>query len=581
MKKFIATMLVVVIALSASVNVLASGYNYGYNNNGYGYNNYNYGYNNNGYGYNNNYGYGNYGYYNCTGMRQTYSDQVFQYSPWFTNEFEQYGTEFHVYPTMPISRSDVFAPIGKAMERAYDDSNRTFSNNFGVPFRDFTWDPELASMAGGLYQRGIMSGYPEDNTVRFVNNITREEFAKVLVTTAKNNGIYSVYNNINSTFTDIKDSWAKQYIEECNAMGLMYGKSATVFAPQDMVTYEEYVAIMLRMANRTNGGYSFDVEDIAYGISNTMDIDFVDVEIAEDDFTLSAYGTKTIYMSVGETETVKVKASPSDVELKKSDVDWETNKSGYLKLGNDYVEDDRYILIDIKALKEGKVTLTATASYDEDESVEFTVVISDDEEYEEDDIFVTSIVLNPTAVNLNVGQNKAITATVKPSNATDKSITWESHNTSVATVDKNGKITAVGVGSTTVTATANDGSGVVATIDVTVTAEQVVSDAKAPVVQCLETVVVNKGSKGKFKVTAHDENLKSFDILQTDVLGITKLGIKIIDIEKVSNNTIYVHYEAVETCSGELSIAAGVAVDEAGNTSAESLGVYVCVNPID
>ena len=42
-------------------------------------------------------------------------------------------------------------------------------------------------------------------------------------------------------------------------------------------------------------------------------------------------------------------------------------------------------------------------------------------------------------------------ATIAPSNATDKTVTWESSNTNVATVE-NGKIIAVGVGSATITA---------------------------------------------------------------------------------------------------------------------------------
>ena len=586
MKKIISSVLAVVMVLSLSVSVFAyngstvyNGYN-GYYGNGY-YNDayYGNGYYNNGYYGNGYYGTG-YGYYNPTGMRQSYSDEVYNYSTWFVNEFEEYGVEFHLYPTLPISRSDVFAPIGKAMERAYEDSNRNFSNNFGVPFMDFTWDPELATVAGGLYQRGIMSGYKEDNTIRFMNNITRAEFAKVLVTTAKNNGIYNGYSNINSTFDDIDKCWAKQYINECNAMGLMYGKSATKFAPNDLVTYEEYVCIMIRMARRTNNTYAFDVEDLAFGISDTMDIDFVEVEL-ESDFTLSSYGTKTIYMSVGETKTVKVKVSPSDVEIKKSDVDWETNKSGYLKLGSDYVENDRYVAIDIKALKEGKVTLTAAASKDDDESVDYTIVISDDEDYYDDETYVTSITLNPTSVELNVGENKAITATVRPSNAADKSITWKSHNTNVAVVNQNGNITAVGIGNTTVSATANDGSGVIAIINVTVNAKtEIVVDNKAPVVECSDTIMKTVGQTGYITVTARDENLKSFNVSESDILGISKF-LKIVEIKKISNNTVEIHYQAMGQCSGELSIAAGVAVDEAGNTSAESLGVRTLINPVD
>jgi len=574
MKKILAVLVALVVMLS-TVSAFAytydpTGYNY-YNNN---YNNYNnYGYNNYGYGYNN--GYNGYGY--CTGMRMNYNDAEYQPSYWFNTYAEQYGIVFHLMPTMMITRNDVFAPFGKAMNKAYEDNGRTFSNNYGVPFVDFTWDPELYTIAGGLYQRGIMIGYPEDNTVRFGQNITRGELAKVLVLVAKQNGIYNGYSNINMTFNDTVGHWAEQYIAECNAMGLMVGMNQYEFAPDQYVTYEQFLAVIIRMAERANNSsYSIDIEDVAYGITTTMDIDFEGYDFNQD-FTLSAYGSKTVYLKVGETKTITVKATPSDIELKKSDIDWETNKSGYLKLGNDYVEDDRYVSIDIKALKEGRITLTAMSSKDEDECVNFAIVVSD-EEYDDDETYVTSITLNPTAVNLKVGESKTITATVKPSNATNKGIIWVSHNENVATVNANGKITAVGVGNTTIEARAEDGSGVVATIDVVVTAGSIANDdTTAPVVEFAGADNVSVGQKVTLTVTVNESNLANFEIKENDILGLTG-GASINKINKVSNNTYEITLMGVEVSSLALCIDAGVATDLNGNSSAQSNEVIIFVN---
>ncbi|WP_260425455.1 Ig-like domain-containing protein, partial [Tannerella forsythia] len=52
-----------------------------------------------------------------------------------------------------------------------------------------------------------------------------------------------------------------------------------------------------------------------------------------------------------------------------------------------------------------------------------------------------------------------LTATVAPSNATDKSLTWTSDNPQVASVDATGLVTIHKKGKATITATANDGSG--------------------------------------------------------------------------------------------------------------------------
>lgn len=72
------------------------------------------------------------------------------------------------------------------------------------------------------------------------------------------------------------------------------------------------------------------------------------------------------------------------------------------------------------------------------------------------DVAVTSISLDKTSLTLEVGQSETLMATVLPSNATDKSVTWTSSMQSVATV-ANGRVTAVGGGTTTIIATTNNG----------------------------------------------------------------------------------------------------------------------------
>ena len=83
-----------------------------------------------------------------------------------------------------------------------------------------------------------------------------------------------------------------------------------------------------------------------------------------------------------------------------------------------------------------------------------------------DFISVESVSLNKT-FSMVVGATLTLTATVTPSNATDKSVTWTSSNTSVATVSSTGVVTAITVGSATITVKTNDG-GKTATCSVTV-----------------------------------------------------------------------------------------------------------------
>lgn len=70
----------------------------------------------------------------------------------------------------------------------------------------------------------------------------------------------------------------------------------------------------------------------------------------------------------------------------------------------------------------------------------------------------TGISLNAKQLTMNVGESKAITATVLPSNASNKNVTWSSSNTDVATVSSTGVIKAVSTGGVIITATTVSGS---------------------------------------------------------------------------------------------------------------------------
>lgn len=83
-------------------------------------------------------------------------------------------------------------------------------------------------------------------------------------------------------------------------------------------------------------------------------------------------------------------------------------------------------------------------------------------------VLVSSISLNVTSKTLSINETLKLTATVAPSDATNKSVTWTSSNTSVATVDANGTITAKSKGNAVITVTANDGSNVSAKCTVNV-----------------------------------------------------------------------------------------------------------------
>lgn len=78
----------------------------------------------------------------------------------------------------------------------------------------------------------------------------------------------------------------------------------------------------------------------------------------------------------------------------------------------------------------------------------------------------TGITLNKTKLSLEKGKSETLTATVTPENSTD-TITWESSDKTKATVDNNGKVTAIAEGTATITAKTTSGKAAKCTVTVT------------------------------------------------------------------------------------------------------------------
>lgn len=104
----------------------------------------------------------------------------------------------------------------------------------------------------------------------------------------------------------------------------------------------------------------------------------------------------------------------------------------------------------VTALMEGTATITATTN-DGGFTAICTVTVNSEI------VDVTGVSLSATAKTINAGENFYLTANVTPDNATNKSVTWTTSDDTIATVDDNGKVTAKGDGTATITATTNDG----------------------------------------------------------------------------------------------------------------------------
>ena len=106
----------------------------------------------------------------------------------------------------------------------------------------------------------------------------------------------------------------------------------------------------------------------------------------------------------------------------------------------------------IRAIAPGRVKIYAEATDGSGVSTYIGIVVKQP---------VIDISLDCSNATINIGETKKITATVSPSNASNKNISWTSCDESVATVTSNGVVTDRGIGSTTIMASACDGNGAV------------------------------------------------------------------------------------------------------------------------
>lgn len=157
----------------------------------------------------------------------------------------------------------------------------------------------------------------------------------------------------------------------------------------------------------------------------------VKVTVPVDSVTLSP---KTLTLMVGETGNLTAEVLPA--EASDPTVTWSSSKTGVATVSDGTVT--------AKAV--GETTITAKAGGKSD-TCTVTVV--------EKKVPATSIELDKTSLTMKAGDSEKVTATLKPDDTTDK-VEWTSSDTSKATVDQDGNITAVAVGTATITAKAND-----------------------------------------------------------------------------------------------------------------------------
>jgi uncharacterized protein YjdB len=148
----------------------------------------------------------------------------------------------------------------------------------------------------------------------------------------------------------------------------------------------------------------------------------------------------SVSLTTGATQQLTTTVSPANATNKT--VTYSSNNTGVATVNGSGL---------LTAVSSGSAIITVTT---QDGAKTATVAIT----VNTSNVAVTSVSLSPTSVTLAVGETQQLTPTILPSNASNKSVSYASNNTAVATVNGSGLLTAVSNGTATITVTTADGN---------------------------------------------------------------------------------------------------------------------------
>ncbi|MBR4227327.1 MAG: Ig domain-containing protein, partial [Candidatus Methanomethylophilaceae archaeon] len=151
-----------------------------------------------------------------------------------------------------------------------------------------------------------------------------------------------------------------------------------------------------------------------------------------------ALSEDTLTMKPGEQRTLTPIITPSNATNKK--VTWTSTHESIATVNNG----------NVLAVDAGKTIIIATT---EDGVFQATCLVT----VQIDSIRVENVSINTDRISMKVGESATLVATVFPSDATDKNVTWSSSKTDVAIVTSNGKVTGISEGTAVITVTTHDG----------------------------------------------------------------------------------------------------------------------------
>ena len=165
----------------------------------------------------------------------------------------------------------------------------------------------------------------------------------------------------------------------------------------------------------------------------------VTITVSKEDIKVTgvSFGNNALNLATGSSMTLKPTISPSDATNK--GLTWKSSDSSVVSVNDKGV---------ITGKKEGKATITVTTK-DGGYTATITVTVKDEP--------VTGVKIQGNS-SMVINGKQTLKAVITPSNASNKGVTWESSDKSIATVDSKGNVVAKAKGTVTITVTTKDGN---------------------------------------------------------------------------------------------------------------------------
>lgn len=247
-------------------------------------------------------------------------------------------------------------------------------------------------------------------------------------------------------------------------------------SPRTLVVYVEKGSNGERWAvnNVEDWGYKYEV------LTDVSDFDAIDAGSfylinldrkvkVEGEFPMNSHlKTEVVYSGI-EYDAFKAESGESALSVYNISAEPDVKDGGYtvsIGIPNGYTSNAKlYFYADEKANEISSSQISKTFTVQTESIGYFAIIDSSVSDGNNDE--VTDVVLNKTSTSVKKGSKIQLSATILPQTATNKSVSWESSDSTVASVDGKGVVTAVSAGRANITAYAVNGKSAVCVITVT------------------------------------------------------------------------------------------------------------------